>query len=302
MLSVIFATYNGEAKLKRTLDSLVEQSFSEEWQLIVVNNNSNDGSEQIIRSYLDKLPLTYLFESKPGKNTALNTALGFAKGEFYVFTDDDIKAEPNWLANISKTVKQNTDYAIFGGRIVPEWETPPPKWLLDWAPLGALYAVKEDFIEGECDPGKVWGPNMVVKAEVFKHLRFDENVGPDGTDCYPMGSETEFTKRAARRGYKSFSSKAFSVDHWVPSSSITLDWVLKRAMRLGAGVTLVNHTSYSAKLALASKAKQNLYQLLSNVFAKQQSKRLFWWKYKANYYFGCCNAMDKLRSSSNEAK
>ena len=57
MLTVVFTTFNGQSKIRRTLDSLVRQKIESKWELLVVNNNSTDGTVSILEEYLDKLPL-----------------------------------------------------------------------------------------------------------------------------------------------------------------------------------------------------------------------------------------------------
>ena len=298
MLSVLFSTFNGESRLSRTLDSLSMQDYKEDWQLIVVDNNSSDGTSDLLTSYLGRLPLTIIKEHKNGKNIALNKAVPLAQGDYIVFTDDDIRADVDWLSNIATVINKHPDYAIFGGEIVPEWEVSPPEWVLKWAPLGVLYAVKENTEDGECDPGKVWGPNMVVKRSLFTQhqMVFNESIGPDGTDCYPMGSETEFTKRAYSLGFKCYSSNKFKVHHWVPQSSVTREWIFGRAVRLGSGVTLTGRKEFDYSYLLSISLGHNLYRLLCLFFGGFISKRTFWWQYKANYYLGCIKAMKKLQS------
>ncbi|HXT48722.1 MAG TPA: glycosyltransferase family A protein, partial [Gemmatimonadaceae bacterium] len=91
MLTVLFATYNGEAVLPDVLAGFIElRSPVGGWKLIVVDNGSVDRSRAIIDSFRGRLPLEWLSEPLPGKNVALNAALGRIEGDLAVFTDDDV--------------------------------------------------------------------------------------------------------------------------------------------------------------------------------------------------------------------
>lgn len=297
MLTVIFSTYNGAKKIRRTLDSLISQNCNFNWELIVVDNGSQDETSTILQEYRSLLPLTILHEAKRGKNAALNHALKFCKYDLILFTDDDIRAERNWLNNAMQIADAEPEYDIIAGEIKPEWEASPDEWIIKWAPLGVLYAINEGSEVGSCKPGKVWGPNMLIRKRVFSEggLLFNENVGPDGTDFYPMGSETEFTSRAAALGYKCFISNAFTVFHWVARKSLEKSWILGRAQRLGRGVTVAKIDNLNAFDGNKYKLQTFLYLLLSKFYEVHESKRSFWWAYKYRYFLGCKEAFYKFK-------
>lgn len=297
MLSVIFSTYNGDKKLRRTLDSLINQNCNFNWELLVVDNGSQDETSAILQEYKKLLPLTILYEAKQGKNAALNHALRFCKYDLVLFTDDDVRAEKNWLRNVKQTADSEPEFDIIGGLIKPEWEAAPDEWIIKWAPLGALYAINEESESGPCKPGKVWGPNMLVRKRVFTegNLLFNENIGPDGTDFYPMGSETEFTTRAENLGYKCFFSRNFLVFHWIPIQSLNKSWILNRAQRLGRGVTVAKINSLNVIDGFNYKFKALVYSLLSKLHELYMSKRSFWWAYKHRYFLGCKEAFYKFK-------
>jgi glycosyltransferase involved in cell wall biosynthesis len=296
MISVVFSTKNGAVRLPRTLNSFCELNYENDWELIIVDNGSDDNTCEVIKSYQKFLPITLLHQSIPGKNAALNMAVEVVKGDAIVFTDDDIRAEKNWLNEIDLVLSEQKNYDEFAGVIEGEWENRPEQWILDWAPLGPLFAIKFNEIEGECLPGKVWGPNMVVRRHVFEDTlhRFNEDIGPNGTPHYPMGSETEFTKRMAKHGYKFYFSNRFKVHHWIAKSSVNEQWIYNRAYRLGKGVTL-------AQFELGEGIKFHslftyliIYNILSPISAIVfNPRRNFWVKYKAKYYLGAARGMIK---------
>src|SRR5579864_2342209 len=101
MLSVLMATYNRAAKLAVVLDAYLRlDPLPGGWQLFIVDNGSTDETQQVVASFRERLPLTYLFEPQRGKNFALNFALPKVQGDLIVFTDDDAMPESDWLTQL----------------------------------------------------------------------------------------------------------------------------------------------------------------------------------------------------------
>ena len=101
-ISVIICTYNRSNSLADTLCCLAKQSYNiQSWELIVVDNNSDDNTKEIVGQYSRKLPnLTYKFESQQGLSYARNLGINSAHGDIIVFTDDDVLPDDDWLEKI----------------------------------------------------------------------------------------------------------------------------------------------------------------------------------------------------------
>lgn len=236
MLTVIFSTYNGADTLPIMLESLTRINTPlGGWKLIAIDNASTDDSRMILDSYLERLPLTILTELKQGKNSALNAGLKYIEGDLVVFTDDDVIADSNWLVNLELQVKNKPEFTIFAGQILPYWESPPDEWLVEWVDHQVVYALTLlDLKEGEISAKMVWGPNMAVRAEIFKSgYKFDTSVGPDGTNNYKMGSETSFTGKLEMKGYYCYYIPCAKVQHIITQLEMDYNWILGRAIRHG---------------------------------------------------------------------
>ncbi len=239
MISVIFSTYNGEQTLPLMLNALIEIDKPEGgWELIAVNNNSTDNTDQILNDYQDKLPLKIYFEKKKGKNNALNSVINQITGEICVFTDDDIIPDKSWLTTFEHAVNANEDYSIFGGRIEPYWSHEPDLWNEQWINKGIVYGISPDELtQGAVSQSHIWGANMAIRSDVFKlGYQFDSNIGPDGTSSYKMGSETSFTQRLVKDGYLCWYEPSCVVQHIIKTNQMKPKWVLGRAGRFGKGI------------------------------------------------------------------
>lgn len=241
MLTVLMATYNGAATLPKLLNGcLALRSPERGWNLVVVDNGSTDNTKHVVDAYVDQLPLHYLYETRRGKNAALNTGLAFClkhlPTDLFVFTDDDITPAPDWLQNLVLCAEAHAEAAIFGGSIVPDWAEPPPEWLLRLVPLGLSFGLTSvTLADGPVHPGLVWGANMAIRREVFDAgHRFSETVGPNGGD-YAMGSEIELTRRLHLLGYQSWFCPAARVAHHIRAHQMSKDYALLRAWRHGRG-------------------------------------------------------------------
>lgn len=244
MISVIFSSFNGQATIGKTLEAFCGLIAPPRgWKLIVVDNGSTDQTAVIAQSFKDRLPLLLLSESRRGKNFALNQAIDHAEGELVVFTDDDVMPAPDWLCNLRACALSQPAYGLFGGPILPRWPKPPPPWVFKCIPLGMVYAITDpEQAQGEIPNDMVWGPNMAVRRSIFDQgLRFQTQLGPDGSEKYIMGSETELTRRLAGMGVKAWFCKEARVEHLIRENQLDQDWVLKRFFRHGRSSYIFEH-------------------------------------------------------------
>ena len=235
MVTVIMTTFNGADTLPTVLRAYCDIiPPTEGWNIIIVDNGSTDGTKNIINEYMELLPIRYVFEPRLGKNVAINTALQYIRGNLVVLTDDDAVPEPDWIIQFSDSASQNTDYSIFGGRIVPKWPVQPEDWLFRLVPLGIVYGMTDPALkEDPISPDFVWGANMAVAADVFRAgHRFDAALGPKGTR-YEMGQETEFTIRMAKLGYKCWFCKKAVVHHIIREYQLEKNWILSKSFKFG---------------------------------------------------------------------
>lgn len=90
-VSIIFPSYNGDGFLKKNLDSIKNLKNPENIELIVIDNNSNDSSVEIIESYRDALDLNLIKKTRNlGYAKACNIGVENAKNEFVFITNQDV--------------------------------------------------------------------------------------------------------------------------------------------------------------------------------------------------------------------
>jgi glycosyltransferase involved in cell wall biosynthesis len=238
-ISIVFSSKNGQLTLPLMLNAFTLLHIPDElkWQIIAVDNNSDDNTLAILESFADQLPLTILKQPKPGKNPALNLGVKYASGELIIFTDDDIIPDKNWLDDYINTANNFLDYDLFGGKILPYWMEKPATDILQSIPCGIAYALTDETKQsGPIKAGQIWGPNMAVRKTVFDNgFTFNEDIGPNGKN-YVMGSETEFLQRAEQAGHKAYFFDTCAVQHIIRPWQLTDEWIENRAYKAGRAI------------------------------------------------------------------
>lgn len=243
MLTVIFATHNGKDTLPRMLDSFTRLRPPQDgWKLLAVNNGSTDNTLEILEGFVGKLPLSIINHDIRGKNHALNSAIEHVDGDMIVFTDDDVIVDQDLLANYEIATNRIQDFHVFGGKILPIFPYSIPAWFPEDLPFHSIFGyTRENQSEGPVNPMRILGANMCVRKSVFDAgHRFDVNIGPN-MGQYIMGSETEFTVRLSKLGYKSWHASTCLVHHIVRDYQFDPCWIIKRANRAGRGRFWMDH-------------------------------------------------------------
>ncbi len=115
LVSVIMAVYNGEAYLAESIDSILTQTFSD-FELIIVDDGSQDNSAEIIRGYQDRDSRIRFFqlERNMGIADARNRAIAEAIGEYLTIMDCDDISFPERLEKQVDFLQANPDTSVVG--------------------------------------------------------------------------------------------------------------------------------------------------------------------------------------------
>ena len=113
--SVLIATHNREAYLKQAIDSVLSQSFLD-YELIVIDDGSSDGTSSLLRSYENKFKV--ITQANQGPEAAHRAGAMVATGEYLAFLDDDDLFLPWTLDTYDKIIKSHyLPPVIFGSMI-----------------------------------------------------------------------------------------------------------------------------------------------------------------------------------------
>jgi glycosyltransferase involved in cell wall biosynthesis len=140
-VSVVLPTYNRAANLRRTLASVLGQRTTRRYEVIVVDNNSTDDTRaEVERAIAAGADVRYVLERNQGVSHARNAGIAAARAPLIAFVDDDVWVDDAWIETICRSFEEHPDVDCIGGRVLPEWEAPPPAWLTrdHWAPVALL--------------------------------------------------------------------------------------------------------------------------------------------------------------------
>jgi glycosyltransferase involved in cell wall biosynthesis len=206
MISVAICTFNRAASLRKTLASFAACRVPSgvEWELLVVDNGSTDGTREVVREFEDVLPLRYLFEPAQGLAYARNRAVTETP-DILLFTDDDVRVETDWIAAYAAAAEAQPEAEYFGGRVKPLFEAGRPAWLRDenMDLLDGLFVNYDLGMKARpITPGDILpvGASMGFRRSCFdgKSL-FRTDLGVRGRDM-GRGEDTELLDRLRKSG------------------------------------------------------------------------------------------------------
>ena len=220
--TVVIPTYNRAGDLRATLDSLAMLRPAGDWEVLVVDNNSTDGTRQVVEAAAPTFPapLHYVFEKEQGRSPALNAGIRRARGEIIATTDDDVRVGPDWLDRAAAGLDRlGCDYV--GGRVLPIWGGPRPAWLQGGGKYWAVIALL-DFGDEPMEFGR-WVPlgvNMAFRRRAFDRAGlFDADTGRKAGTL--LGQEVrEWCIRAGAADVRGFYLPDMVVRHIIPAARL----------------------------------------------------------------------------------
>lgn len=232
LISVIVCTYNRADLLPGCLESLAEQSTDKRlYEVIVVDNNSTDATQEIARSFTAEHPnFSVVSESAQGLSHARNRGWREARGEYVAYVDDDAVACPDWVEQMHSFILRRPDAGAFGGPYDAFSTVPVP----DWFPLeyGRLDLGDE---ERPLKIGVEWinGTNMVFRRDLLAECGgFNPELGMLG-ERVSYGEETRLQMDLASKGIAVHYVPAMKVRHQVAAYKLKLWWLLKSSFSVG---------------------------------------------------------------------
>lgn len=252
-ITVAICTYNRAPLLDQTLAQLGRLAVPDgvTWELLVVNNRCTDDTDAVLGRHAGGLPLRRLFEPAPGLSNARNCAQSESRGDYLIWTDDDVLADPTWLAEYCAAFRRWPDAAYFAGFVEPWFEAPPPEAMarafealavgycgIDWGP-------KERVLRPEESPK---GANMAYRRALVQHLRFDPDLGMKADQAL-FGEETAYCDRLTAAGHHGVWVPGARVKHFVPAKRMELAYLKNFYRGLGRIIVRTGNLAGGPRLA-----------------------------------------------------
>ena len=205
-VAIVILNYNGEHFLKKFLPTVIKHSEAAE--IIVADNDSSDGSIDLMKSAFSNIKLILLPENY-GFAGGYNEALKSVNAEYFLLLNSDVEVESNWLDPLIDFMDSNLDYAA----CQPKIKDYNDKTRFEYAgasggfidSTGYPYCRGRIFDELEVDQGQYddpidvfWssGACMMIRSNVFHEL------GGFDHDFFAHMEEIDLCWRIHSHGYK----------------------------------------------------------------------------------------------------
>ena len=168
MISVILSTYNDEKTIFECINSILNQTY-QNFELIIINDCSKDGTKKIIQSFSDKR-IVYLENDKNiGRSISRNKGIARAKGEFIAIIDGDDIAAPFRLDVQLKYLKNNPKIDLVASNVVFFYEN---------RVVGAskLKQHKSNIFNFYLRASEMPHPTWMARANFFKKFKYDPKM------------------------------------------------------------------------------------------------------------------------------
>jgi glycosyltransferase involved in cell wall biosynthesis len=231
-ISAVICTHNRAQYLAKALQSLFDQTLPRSrYEIIVVDNCSNDSTREIIEQFSAKEGIKYIYESGLGLSFARNTGWRNARGSYVAYLDDDALASPFWLEKMLEVFETVIPRpGCVGGRVAPLWEAARPEWLSDEiiTSLTVIDWSDEPHVLRDIDREWLVGANIAFPLKVLEGAGgFVTGLDRSG-DKLLSGGDVFLQKQIVQRGLSCFYHPEIVVSHLVPSSRLRKPWFIQR--------------------------------------------------------------------------
>ena len=217
-ISVVIPALNAAATLAEQLEALAGQDYEGDWEVLVVDNGSSDGTADIARRYARCLPACTVVEGlRRGHAAPRNDGARAARGELLVYCDADDVVAPGWLRAMAVAARHNDlvggwlDAAALNDEATRSWHGSYPRdrlrsWLLPYSGSGnfAIWAEvlrdlggwSSDYENGAEDVELCWraqvaGYRLGFAPDAVVRVRYRTGLRRTARQAWMIGINTE---------------------------------------------------------------------------------------------------------------
>jgi glycosyltransferase involved in cell wall biosynthesis len=240
-VTVAICTYNGKLKLQPTIKHILSQQVSPEvnWELLVINNASTDGTVEFIYQcwppeHLCRLRI--VDEEKLGAIYARQKAIQEARYSYLSYVDDDNWISSNWIEEVFNIFEKHPQVALISCSSNGYFEAEPPTYLeglQGWLALGSQ-SEYEGVITNKL--AAYWTAGLSIRLETYEPILEAQLsfclVGRQGQQI-TGGEDHELCLMIALLGWGTYFSREIWFTHYIPASRMQVSY-LKRLIQSGS--------------------------------------------------------------------
>jgi succinoglycan biosynthesis protein ExoM len=262
-VSICIATFRRTERLRAVLHDIAHQELPCTEVVVVDNDAAGSASSVIDWAQQTFRGLTLRYDVQPEQNIALtrNRTVEMARGDWLAFIDDDERAPPNWLLELSSAASRYAADCVLGP-VEPVVAHTAPQWIR----RGTFYAWPRMPSGSAVPPNQLRFGNVLIRGHLLRQGQppFDPAYGLTG------GEDGDLLARLANAGARIVWCDSAVVHEPIEPARLSLKWLLRRALRGGqdfarhtlAGrygpVTALTRTTFIARALLQSLAALGL--------------------------------------------
>lgn len=112
--SIIIPVYNRPQEIDELLESLVKQTFTQDFEVLIIEDGSTNKSENVVEKYQEQLNVKYFFKENSGAGASRNFGMQKATGNYFIILDSDVIVPKQYLEFVYHQLTENYTDA-FGG-------------------------------------------------------------------------------------------------------------------------------------------------------------------------------------------
>jgi glycosyltransferase involved in cell wall biosynthesis len=241
-IDIVICTYNRATRLDAVLATLARQSCGDRiaWRVLVVDNASTDATADVVDAHRSRglgLGLRRAFEPQQGLTFARVRGVHETTAPWIAFVDDDNLLAPTWLEAIGDAICRHGDAGGIGGKVVLDWETPPPAYLKDF---GFCFAA-QDHGDVDCMVDSLAGAGMALRRSALAESGWlDRPLLADRVGKKLVsGGDVEMAQRIRAAGYSLWFTPEALLRHRIPANRMSRRYLFRISRELGASSALI---------------------------------------------------------------
>lgn len=212
ILTIGIASYNGVNYLKKCLRSIFENVKNVDFQVVVVDDGSTDGTSQMVQSEFSQVKLLTNSRNK-GLSESINRAVASTESDYFLRLDADTKISPGSVKKMLNFMEERPSIGVLGPRLVSPNGEFQPSFFTHWPTPGYVFQdfnfvivkIWERFKEKFYSKKSMMGPRKVVHligAAMLLRRRAIEQAGVMDPKIPFFRDETDWQYRIFKKGWE----------------------------------------------------------------------------------------------------
>lgn len=257
-ISIVICTFNGKARLETTLEHAKNQKTEFPFEILIVDNASNDGSGKWIDDYLMRetadRKIRQIYEPSSGLSHARIRGMKEALYPLVLFCDDDNWLQVDYIQKACEILVANPKIGVLGGYGIASFEGSKPDWFDSYAHSFAVGPQSADLKDSN-KLSHVYGAGAIFRKEPISNL-LASGFAPVLLDrinsTLSSGGDVEWCWLMRLLGYSIHYSGDLKFYHQLPESRLTWEYYLNLKKGISGSAGLLYTYSFFFKNRIKS--------------------------------------------------